>query len=132
MTSFDAQQHLLKEFLQSFRTILLVAKHFLNSVKGSVLKVDMAQAQLHFTDESLEILRGYGFENVVWSPVSKTITCQLDDTFSLVIKKTHQNVSIRLRKLTQSMSLPYNLFETLCDLKESIQLLSSFVEGNSK
>lgn len=92
----------------------------------------MTQAQLNFTDETLAFLEGYGLKNVTWSPVCKSITCQLDDTFSLVIYKKRQNIKMTLKKHSQTMSLPFTLLESLCDLKESIQLLCSFLEGQSK
>ena len=91
----------------------------------------MAQAQLNFTEDSIDFLKGYGFEHVTWSPVHKSITCQLSNEFSLVIRKARQQTSVTLRKGTQTMSLPYTFLEMFCDLKESIQLLASFLEGQS-
>lgn len=91
----------------------------------------MAQAQLNFTEESRGYFRECGFISVTWSSMCKTITCELDEGFSMVIRKKRQNIKVTLRKGTQSMSLPYSMIENLCDLKESIQLLSSFLEGKS-
>ena len=91
----------------------------------------MAQAMLNFTDDSLDFLSECGFQHVSWSPVNNSITCQLDDTLSLVIYKRKQQISLTLRKQSQTMSLPYSILETFCDLKESIQLLASFLDGQS-
>lgn len=92
----------------------------------------MAQAQLQFTED---MLKGFGFTHVKWSPLSRTITCQLDETVSLVMYKKRHNISVTLRKRVrkgiQTISLPIAMLETLCDLKESIQLLTSFLEGQA-
>ena len=92
----------------------------------------MAQAQIQFTDDSLTFLRERGFKHVSWSPISKTITCVLDDIFSLIIVKRRHKIAFTLRKGTQTISLPYSMISNLCDLKESIQLLHSFLDGQPK
>ena len=92
----------------------------------------MAQAQLQFTNDSLAFLRGYGFNDISWSPVTKTITCKLDDKFSLIIVKRRHKITFTLRKKTQTMSIPYSMISTLYDLKESTQLLYSFLDGQSE
>ena len=89
----------------------------------------MAQAQLNCSKDMLSLLRGYGLKHLSWSPVHQTITCQLDDMFSIVIRKTGKCMNITLKKGTQTMSLSSDMFEKCCDLKESIQLLASFLEG---
>lgn len=89
----------------------------------------MAQAQLLFTKESESYLRNYGFGDVKWQPLFKQIECILDDKHSFVVKRKRNKTVIILRKGTSRLTLNIEQFVSLCDLKESVQLLSSFLEG---
>ena len=77
----------------------------------------MAQAQLTFTENSLDFLKSYGLHQVIWSPVSASITCCTDDKFSLLVRRARKRIRVSLRKDNQSMSLPYSFLESFCDLK---------------
>ena len=89
----------------------------------------MAQSQLEFTEETLHYFQQEGLTSVQWSPILHQISCQLDDKISLVVKKTDTSQYILLKKGTLQIKLSIKQFESLCDLKESIQLLKSFLDG---
>ena len=89
----------------------------------------MAQAQLVFTEETLSYLKDYGLTSVQWSPISKQITCQLDDQYTLIVKTKRNKSFVCLRKGASSIRLNISQFLSLCNLKESILLLSAFLEG---
>lgn len=87
----------------------------------------MAQAQLnaaHFslTENGICCL-SYQFNR-------KQITCCLDENQSVIIRRSNHSTDIILKIGQKRITLPLDLFETLCDLKISIKLLSSFLEGN--
>ena len=90
----------------------------------------MAQAQLEFTEESKAYLRQQGFTNVHWSPVSNRIYCELDNKHTIIVKKSQTNiVTIIIKQGNSKVKLSAKLFESLCDLKQSVFLLKSFLEG---
>jgi hypothetical protein len=91
----------------------------------------MAQAQLMFSEESLSYLKTCGFETVNWCPITKEVRCSLDDKHLLTIKKKRSKTVIILQKGKSTLSIDMKQFESLCDLKESIQLLGSFLQGQS-
>lgn len=89
----------------------------------------MAQAQLEFTEEAINFLQQNGLETVQWSPVLHQVYCQLDEKLCLVVKKTEHSSYILLKKGTAQIKLGLQQFKTLCDLKESVLLLKSFLDG---
>jgi hypothetical protein len=89
----------------------------------------MAQAQLEFTEETLNYFEERGIQSVQWSPYLHQISCQLDEKLCLVVKKTEHSSYILLKKGTAQIKLGLQQFETLCDLKESVLLLKSFLDG---
>lgn len=89
----------------------------------------MAQAQLEFSDETINYLRGEGFSSVHWSPVLNHVECKIDEKHTLILKKTEKNCYVILKKGKSQVKLTTELFELLCDLKESVLLLKSFLEG---
>lgn len=90
----------------------------------------MAQAQLEFSEDTINYLRNEGFNSVHWSPVLNHIECKIDENHSLILKKTEKNCcSVLLKKGKSQLKLSVELFKTLCDLKESVLLLQSFLEG---
>jgi hypothetical protein len=91
----------------------------------------MAQAQLLFSEDTLSYFKQYGFENITWSPVCKEISCTLDNNFTLVLKKRRSRVKLVFKKGKNKLILPTTMFETMCSLKESVELLISFLEGQS-
>ena len=91
----------------------------------------MAQAQLLFSEESLFYLQSCGFETVNWRPLSKEVRCGLDDKHFLVIKRKRNKTVLTLIKGKSQLSLDIKQFESFCDLKESILLLASFLQGQS-
>lgn len=89
----------------------------------------MAQAQLEFSEESINYLRGEGFSSVHWSPVLNHIECNIDEKHTLILKKTEKNSFVLLKKGKSQLKLSVELFKSLCELKESVLLLQSFLEG---
>ena len=88
----------------------------------------MAQAQLLFTEETLSYLKEYGFKTVKWCPISRQITCQLDDQYTLIVKRKRNKSFVCLRKGASSKRLNISQFLSLCNLRESILSLSTFLE----
>jgi hypothetical protein len=91
----------------------------------------MAQAQLMFTSDTLQHFEERGFQNLIWSPIRREITCYLPNEYILVLKKRRSQIKCYLRVKNRRIQLPLTVVETLCDLKESILMLSSFLEGHS-
>lgn len=89
----------------------------------------MAQAQLEFTEESLQYLQQNGLDTVQWSPVLRQIHCTIDSKLSLVVKKTEHSHHILLKKGCTQLKLSLKQFETICDLKQSVNLLRTFLDG---
>ena len=74
----------------------------------------MAQAQIRFSNDLQTYLRGFGFENVSWSPIRREITCTLCDKFVIVVKERQRRIKIIFKKGHQSLQLPFGIFETHC------------------
>lgn len=89
----------------------------------------MAQAQLEFSEETKQYLRDVGFNSVHWSPVLNHIECKIDQKHTLILKKTEKNCYVLLKKGKSQLKISVELFKTLCDLKETVILLQSFLEG---
>ena len=89
----------------------------------------MAQAQLDFA-ENISFVDNIDFDKITWTPTRKIITCTLCNGYVLLLKRKRHQIKICLKKGTKEMNIPFVIFETLCDLKESLQLLASFLEGN--
>jgi hypothetical protein len=89
----------------------------------------MAQAQLEFTEEAINYLQQNGLETVQWSPVLHQVYCKLDNKLSLVVKKTEHSYNILLKKGSTQIKLSIDQFRCLCDLKQSVHLLKSFLDG---
>lgn len=89
----------------------------------------MAQAQLLFSEKSISYLNSCGFKTVNWHPLSKEVHCSLDDNHFLVIKRKQSKIIIILQKGKAQLSLDIKQFESLCDLKESVLLVASFLQG---
>ena len=84
----------------------------------------MAQAQLTCNVQ--------GFETVQWSPISKQVECVLDSNFSIIVKNTKGGIDVVLKKGYRCIKMDLEIFEAMCDVKESVQLVHSFVEGNTR
>ena len=89
----------------------------------------MAQAQLEFTEETLNYLNKNGFQTVQWSPILNHIKCEVDNKLTLVVKKTEHHLYILLKKGTLQLKLSVEQFRTMYSLQESVLLLKSFLDG---
>ena len=89
----------------------------------------MAQAQLEFSEDTINYLRNEGFNSVQWSPVLNHIECKIDEIHALILKKTEKNCFVILKKGKSQVKLTTELFKSLCDLKESVRLQKSFLVG---
>jgi hypothetical protein len=70
--------------------------------------------------------------NVKWYPKDEKIICDLNDDTSLVLTRSKQEHVLTLCNGRKSMVITMDQYEIMCDLKLGIQLLQSFLEGNSK
>lgn len=87
--------------------------------------VDMTQRQL-------EVFR-YGinydeFQRVVFS--NNEVTCELNDRFSIVIKRQRHSVQVFLKSGRRRLKLPFSVFEGLNNSQISITYLKRFLEEN--
>ncbi len=88
----------------------------------------MAQAQLD--DKHLEIYRCVdGFEAVVWLPKSNIVNCIIDSEHTMTVKRKGRKTYVFIKKGTAIVRVRMEIFEHICDLKESIALICSFLEG---
>ena len=79
----------------------------------------MAQKQLDVV--SLE-----EFSSVQWEP--NQVTCQLQERFSLVVKRYQNEVYVLLRSGSKFIKLPCDMFETICNAQLSIAYLARYLE----
>lgn len=85
----------------------------------------MAQAQVNAS------LRD-GFRSLQWNPKDCNIKCELNRFCSIKVEKKKDNVFIVMQEATSPrIKLTMDTFENLCELKESILFLMSFVDVNS-
>ena len=87
----------------------------------------MAQAQLesvHFSLNDSEI------PYVYFQPKKREVVCLINETVSVVVKKTKESTTAFLKDGNKSLKLPPDSFERLCELQQSVQLLISFIQGN--
>jgi hypothetical protein len=89
----------------------------------------MAQAQLgiNFTMVNAE----GRITNIKWHPKHAKIICILNDDSSLVLTRAKQKTVLTLHSGRKSVDISMDQYEAMCDLKVGIQLLQSFLEGNS-
>ena len=88
----------------------------------------MTQAQLHaaqfcLTDE--------GILGLIYQINKGEITCLLNEQQCLTVKKTKHSTSVILKEGQKRFKISMDVFETLCDLKQSVQFLASFLDGNT-
>ena len=86
----------------------------------------MAQEQMLFTEDTLAYFNSFGLNNVCWSPVCKEIITELPDRYILNLKKNTKRNQV-VSKGQQKITIPFEIFDLFCHLKESVQLLSSFL-----
>ena len=87
----------------------------------------MAQAQLeavHFSLNDSEISCVYFQHN------KREVTCLIDETVSLVVKKTKESTTVFLKDGNKRLKLSPDSFERLCELQHNVKLLISFIQGN--
>ena len=87
----------------------------------------MAQAQLMFTEESLQLLNG--FESAQWHPTLKKIVCCFGE-YTINLKLKRKRLYVHLKKHLYIIRLELAQFLSLCDLKESVLSLASFLENH--
>ena len=82
----------------------------------------MAQQQLNVI--SLE-----EFSSIQWQP--NEVTCQLQERFSLVVKRYQHEVYIQLRSGRKIIKLPLNIFDAICDAQLSIGYIARYLEEST-
>ena len=82
-----------------------------------------------FQNNKLNTIEEEGFSKVCWMPGDNSINCVLDENHTIVVKRMKNRTSVLLYKGKKYISLPIEAFETVCDLKVSVQYLSAFLEG---
>jgi hypothetical protein len=89
----------------------------------------MTQAQLgiNFTLANAE----GRMTDIKWHQKDAKIICILNDDSSLVLRRAKQKTVLTLYNGRKSVDISMDQYEAMCDLKVGIQLLQSFLEGNS-
>ena len=96
-----------------------------------VVSTSMTQAQLDVLKYKLNTL-GDGFATVNWKQNDDSIDCSLNEKHRIVVKKGKKTcITILLYTGKKYISLPLDVFETVCDLKVSVELLAAFLEGHT-
>ena len=85
----------------------------------------MAQAQLDQRNWEQGIIT-----STQWIPGANYIECTLDDTHKIVVKRTGRRINVLLHRGKKYISLPLHVFQSVCNLEVSVQLLATFLEGN--
>jgi hypothetical protein len=89
----------------------------------------MAQAQLgiNFTLTNAE----GRITDIKWHPKDTKLICILNDDSSLVLTRAKQKTALTLHNGRKSVDISMDQYKAMCDLKVGMQLLQSFLEGNS-
>jgi len=84
---------------------------------------DMTQRQLdvsHFRVNYDE------FQRVEFS--NNQVTCELNDRFSIVVKRQRHSVEIFLKSGNRRLKLPFNIFDALCNSQVTVTFLKQILE----
>ena len=84
----------------------------------------MAQAQLDLVREEYR----RDFKDLNTNLLKKEVCCIIDDTTKIVVKKRGQQTHIQLVVKGKKLSICRDVWTKLCDLKESILFLHSFID----
>lgn len=87
----------------------------------------MTQRQLDICQYSLN---NDQFQRVELS--NNEATCQLNDRFSIVIKRQRHSVQLFLKSGNRRLKLPFHIFEGLCHSQISVLYLKQFLEQSSQ
>lgn len=84
----------------------------------------MTQKQV---EESSCVRVSEDFDTVQWE--SNQVICQLDERFSLVVKRYNREVYILLRSGTKCFKLPTHIFEKMCNAQITVTYLKQCLEN---
>lgn len=70
------------------------------------------------------------FDTVQWE--HNQVICQLDDRFSLVVKRYNQSVYILLQSGTKCIKLPADIFEKMCNAEFTIAYIKQCLENQEQ
>lgn len=87
----------------------------------------MTQRQLDFAEYRLNYDE---FQRVEFS--DKQVTCELNDRFSIVVKRQRHSVQIFLKSGERRIKLPFEIFEGLCHSQVSVRFLKQHLEEKWK
>lgn len=93
------------------------------------LVMSMAQAQLHVEAVNFS-LNECETPKIYFQPKKREITSWINETVSIVVKRTKCSTVVTIRNGNKSLRLQPETFDSLCDLQQSVLLLVSFLEGN--
>jgi len=66
------------------------------------------------------------FRAVHWAP--DRVHCQLDDRFSLIVKRCNQTVYVLLRSGQKRIKIPYDVFNSICNSQITVDYLKYVLE----
>ena len=85
----------------------------------------MAQADLE--NAKIQFQRGE-FRCIQYTPDKRIIKCAINETVSLMLKKTSKGITVTIRNSSKYVSLTEDIFKFICDAFVSIDFLKSFLE----
>ena len=91
--------------------------------KQSVEEYNMAQIPLDRATNFSE-----DFSAVQWD--HNQVTCQLNQRFSLIVKRCKQSIYILLRSGNKVIKLPFHIFDAICNSHFTVSYLKHFFRGN--
>lgn len=56
------------------------------------------------------------------------VTCELNDRFSIVIKRQRHSIQVFLKNGSRRLKLPFDIFEGICNSQVSLTYLKHFLE----
>lgn len=70
-----------------------------------------------------------GFDAVEWLPKSCSVHGVIDGEHSMTVKRKGRNTYVFINKGTVRIRLHMDMFENIYNLKESIAIISSYLDG---
>jgi hypothetical protein len=82
------------------------------------------------TQKQLDAASLEDFTDIQWE--RNQVTCQLQDRFSLVVKRYQREVYILLRSGTKVIKLPCDIFDAICNSHLSVSYLTKHLEQHEQ
>ena len=81
------------------------------------------------TQAQLDLYKINGIISVDYQAEKKKVTCRLEDGTSMIVKIWRGEPVLIVKKGIDTIRIPLNVYESICDVKYSLLLFKSILEG---